>query len=105
MGAEAVSVARRSLLRGRDPFFLPFEGVRDAPLGALRPLPGRGPSRLCGAMDAVVEACAALATRAGRRGDASAACASLSDPKATANMVRTNTSFLYIDSVPRSSYQ
>ncbi len=41
----------------------------------------------------------------GRRGDASAACAWLSDPKATANMVRTKTSFLYIDSVPRSSYQ
>ena len=41
----------------------------------------------------------------GRRGDASAACAWLSDPTATANMVRTNASFLYIDSLPRSSYR
>ena len=39
----------------------------------------------------------------GRRGAASAACAWLSDPMATANMVRTSTSFLYIDSVPRSA--
>ena len=41
----------------------------------------------------------------GRRGDASAARAWLSDPTATANMVRTSTSFLYINSVPRSSYR
>ena len=64
-----------------------------------------GARRLCLAMDAGVPACAALATGAAGRDDASAACTWLSDPKATANMVRTNTSFLYIDSVPRSSYQ
>ena len=56
---------------------------------------------LCVTMDAGVPACAGLATRAGGRCDASAACAWLSDPMATANMARTNTSFLCIDSVPR----
>ena len=56
-------------------------------------------------MDADVPACAALATGAAGRCVASAACTWLSEPKATASMVRTKTSFLYIDSVPRSSYE
>ena len=60
---------------------------------------------LCVTMDAGVPACAAEATGAAGRDDASAACTWLRDPKATANMVRTNTSFLYIGSVPRNSYQ
>ena len=110
VGAEAVPVARRSALadalpRGRDPCLCSVR--RRAPCAIWRPaVAGRtAPVARSVAMDAGVPACAALATGAAGRDDASAACTWLSDPKATANMVRTKTSFLYIDSVPRSSYQ
>ena len=104
-GAEAVSVARRSPPVGRDPSFCSVR--RRAPCAIWRVAAAARTARvaLCVAMDAGVPACAALATRAGRRCDASAACAWLSDPMATANMASTNTSFLWIDSVPRSSYR
>ena len=45
LGAEAVSVARRSRPWAGILVFLPFEGAHDAPLGALRSLPGRRASR------------------------------------------------------------
>ena len=82
-GAEGVSVARRSPSVGRDPC---FSCVRRRARGAI------GRVALCVAVDP------------GGRGDASAACAWLSDPTATASIVRTNASFPYIDSVPRSPY-
>jgi hypothetical protein len=105
VGAEAVSVARRPPPRGRDPCLSSVRRRALCAIGRVAAAARTAPVALCVAIDAVVQACAALATRVGRRGDASAACAWLSDPMATANMVRTNTSFLYVDSVPRSSCQ
>ena len=104
-GAEGVSVARRSLPRGWDPCFSSVRRRASYAIWRVAVAARTARVALCVAMDAGVPACAALATRAGRRCDASAACAWLSDPMATANMARTNTSFLCIDSVPRSSYR
>jgi len=99
-GAEGVSVARRPLPRGRDPCFSCVRRRAPCAIWRVAATARTAPVALCVAMDAGVQACAALATRAGGCGDASAACAWLSDPMATANIVRTNTSFLCIDSVP-----
>ena len=92
-GAEAVSVARWSLPRGRDPCFSSVRRRAPCAIWRVAAAARTAPVALCVAIDP------------GRRADASAACIWLSDPMATANMASTNTSFLYIDSVPRSSYR
>ena len=77
-----------SLPRGRDPCFSSVRRRAPCAIWRVAAAARTAPVALCVAIDP------------GRRADASAACAWLSDPKATANMARTNTSFLCIDSVP-----